>query len=246
MDRKGGEVDMANVRKRFGTWLLLAVLLSVTAGCEAPDSGSSVVAPAPVSLAQTHDGKRGDSGESASGGKSSKTDQAEGNPSGAAGQGSSGTADGKSRGEVDLTDVTAMWLINHQAGWIGGDGWIAFSDDGGTDWEVQAYPEETVRQIFALNANHVWAVMENNDLYQSTDGGQIWNKIGRTPNGGFLHFVSPDTGFSGSARTEDGGKTWGESEGPDTTRKPEDLREPLIGWRNPKHQQDLHRHGDWL
>lgn len=119
--------------------------------------------------------------------------------------------------DVDLADVTAVRLINHSSGWIGGEGWIAFSDNGGTEWEVQAQPEGTVRQIFALNGKQAWTVMENNDLYRTTDGGETWIRIGSTPNAGFLHFISPETGFSGQAKTEDGGKTWSNLDIPDTT-----------------------------
>ena len=107
--------------------------------------------------------------------------------------------------------MTAVRLINHSSGWIGGEGWIAFSDNGGTEWEVQAQPKGTVRQIFALNGKQAWTVMENNDLYRTTDGGETWIRIGSTPNAGFLHFISPETGFSGQAKTEDGAKpgaTW--------------------------------------
>ncbi|MGG4090730.1 WD40/YVTN/BNR-like repeat-containing protein [Paenibacillus lautus] len=119
--------------------------------------------------------------------------------------------------DVDLADVTAVRLINHSSGWIGGEGWIAFSDNGGTEWEVQAQPKGTVRQIFALNGKQAWTVMENNDLYRTTDGGETWIWIGSTPNAGFLHFISPETGFSGQAKTEDGGKTWSDQDIPDTT-----------------------------
>lgn len=118
---------------------------------------------------------------------------------------------------VDLADVTAVRLINHSSGWIGGEGWIAFSDNGGTEWEVQAQPKGTVRQIFALNGKQAWTVMENNDLYRTTDGGETWIQIGSTPNAGFLHFISPETGFSGQAKTEDGGQTWSNLDIPDTT-----------------------------
>lgn len=119
--------------------------------------------------------------------------------------------------DVDLADVTAVRLINHSSGWIGGEGWIAFSDNGGTEWEVQAQPKGTVRQIFALNGKQAWTVMENNDLYRTTDGGETWIRIGSTPNAGFLHFISPETGFSGQAKTEDGGQTWSNVDVPDTT-----------------------------
>nr|WP_253300289.1 hypothetical protein [Paenibacillus lautus] len=119
--------------------------------------------------------------------------------------------------DVDLADVTAVRLVNHSSGWIGGEGWIAFSDNGGTEWEVQAQPKGTVRQIFALNDKQAWTVMENNDLYRTTDGGETWIRIGSTPNAGFLHFISPETGFSGQAKTEDGGQTWSNLDIPDTT-----------------------------
>lgn len=118
--------------------------------------------------------------------------------------------------------VTALRLADPQAGWAGGDGWVARTDDGGASWQVQYRGEGRVMQIFALNANEAWATLGTDSghtlqLARTTDGGANWSNAGTAPGGAFLHFVSASEAFAGSARTTDGGMTWHELPIPDGT-----------------------------
>ncbi|MGD8188850.1 hypothetical protein ACQCN2_02500 [Brevibacillus ginsengisoli] len=111
--------------------------------------------------------------------------------------------------------VTAVRLADHKIGWVGGEGWIARTDDGGVNWSAQYKGSGTIHQLFALNAKEAWATLNEASsqsgslgLLSSADGGQHWSLTGKVPNKGFLHFVSSREAFSGNARTTDGGKTW--------------------------------------
>jgi photosystem II stability/assembly factor-like uncharacterized protein len=123
-------------------------------------------------------------------------------------------------GESSITEgimgrVTAVRLIDPTSGWIGGKGWIARTDSGGKDWNVQYQGEQTVQQLFALNGQEAWAVfgdeVESAEQYRierTTDGGKHWMPVSRMPNEGFLHFVSSGEAFVSNSYSNDGGKTW--------------------------------------
>lgn len=227
---------MIKPRKGLGFILLILVAVSLSVGCQPSDKGNVAERSVESSKEDTRKAE-----------PSTGTEESLGGGDHAAGSGAVAEQDDTdvapdnqaAEPDVDLADVTAVRLINHSSGWIGGEGWIAFSDNGGTEWEVQAQPKGTVRQIFALNGKQAWTVMENNDLYRTTDGGETWIRIGSTPNAGFLHFISPETGFSGQAKTEDGGQTWSSLDIPDTTAS-----SPVTGaitdeaTRAPKNEKD--------
>ncbi|WP_233355034.1 WD40/YVTN/BNR-like repeat-containing protein [Paenibacillus sp. JZ16] len=205
---------MRKPRKGLGFILLMLVAVSLSVGCQPSDEGYVAERSVEASKEDTQKTELSSGSEDHLGGGS----DAAGSGAVAEQNDTDVTPDNQAaEPDVDLADVTAVRHINHNSGWIGGEGWIAFSDNGGTEWEVQAQPKGTVRQIFALNGKQAWTVMENNDLYRTTDGGETWIRIGSTPNAGFLHFISPETGFSGQAKTEDGGQTWSNLDIPDTT-----------------------------
>lgn len=206
---------MIKPRKGLSFILLLLVVVSLSVGCQPTDEGNTAELPVPE---QSVNSSNEDAPETEPSSGSEDDDAAGSGAVAEPDEDTDVTPDHQAaEPDVDLADVTAVRLINHSSGWIGGEGWIAFSDNGGTEWEVQAQPKGTVRQIFALNGKQAWTVMENNDLYRTMDGGETWIRIGSTPNAGFLHFTSPETGFSGQAKTEDGGKTWINLDIPDTT-----------------------------
>ncbi|WNC15338.1 hypothetical protein [Brevibacillus brevis] len=120
------------------------------------------------------------------------------------------TTDGRNQGSsaASLGTPTAMRLASASSGWIGGDGWIARTDDGGRSWQTQWSGQEAISQIFALNGKQAWAETESANLLRTTDGGQHWSVAGKAPNSGFLHFVSADRAFAANAATADGGKSW--------------------------------------
>ncbi|WP_422657698.1 WD40/YVTN/BNR-like repeat-containing protein [Paenibacillus sp. EC2-1] len=132
--------------------------------------------------------------------------------------------------KVNMNKVSALRLINHDSGWVGGEGFLARTDNGGKRWIVQMNLQGTVKQIFALNDKEAWAVTEELELYRTQDGGKEWRKIGKAPMEGFLHFTSSDTGFIGHALTQDGGQTWTELNAPDGTVGEVYFHDKSIGW----------------
>jgi len=118
--------------------------------------------------------------------------------------------------------VTALRLADPKTGWAGGDGWIARTDDGGANWQVQYRGTGYVMQIFALNAAEAWASIgtdggQTMQLVRTTDGGAHWVDSGTAPGGAFFHFVSASEAFGGNAHTTDGGATWHKLNIPDGT-----------------------------
>ncbi|MDF2668994.1 MAG: hypothetical protein K0R67_1300, partial [Paenibacillus sp.] len=140
---------------------------------------------------------------------------------------------------VDQTTgkVTAVRLADAQAGWTGGEGWIARTDDGGVTWRKQYQGKGTIQQIFALNSQDAWATIspdsskpEIRQLLHTIDGGKQWSLVGSMPNAGFLHFVSVDEAFSSDARTTDGGKSWTKLPMPDQTVGDAYFHDKEHGW----------------
>ncbi|SEU25678.1 hypothetical protein [Paenibacillus sp. NFR01] len=111
-----------------------------------------------------------------------------------------------------IRSVTALRMIGPAAGWVGGEGWIARTGNGGSEWTLQYTGSGTVSAIYALDGERAWAVINGfvsaEKILRTTDGGARWEEAGAAPNGGYLHFTTPDTGFSGNAMTTDGGATW--------------------------------------
>ncbi len=130
--------------------------------------------------------------------------------------GTSTSSQAKDPNASAMGHVTAVRVINSRSGWLGGKGWIARTDNGGTNWKVQYVGEQTVSQIFALNGNQAWVVFNstsdtpNKDrLLRTPDGGKHWMPVGRVPvNGAFLHFQSSEVALDANYLSKDGGRTW--------------------------------------
>lgn len=111
--------------------------------------------------------------------------------------------------KVSMNRVTAVRLVDDKSGWIGGNGWIARTDDRGVKWKVQYEGTGDVKQLFALNGQDAWATVgDEGKLLNTKDGGQHWFPVGKMPNQAFLHFVTKQEAFSGNAHTVDGGVKW--------------------------------------
>jgi photosystem II stability/assembly factor-like uncharacterized protein len=127
--------------------------------------------------------------------------------------------------------ITAVRLADPQSGWIGGEGWIARTDDGGNKWQMQYIGNGTIHQLFALNNQQAWASFaESSNLLSTTDGGKHWVPAGKIPNQGFLHFVSATEAFSANARTTDGGSSWGTLPIPDHIVGDAYFHDKIHGW----------------
>ncbi|MCD1258620.1 hypothetical protein B5M42_007210 [Paenibacillus athensensis] len=185
-----------SIRKTPYALLLGALLLA--SGCQsaAPASTNSAAPQPTVSAAGTASPAPSGAADDSNSGQAAATPQA------------TGAAASDSATAVVLNQPTAVRLASASSGWIGGDGWIARTDNGGKSWKQQYKGGEAIAQIFALNDKMAWAVTGSKQLLATTDGGQTWKLAGSVPNNGFLHFVSAKEAFMANATTKDGGRTW--------------------------------------
>ncbi|WP_052087688.1 WD40/YVTN/BNR-like repeat-containing protein [Paenibacillus wynnii] len=193
---------MIELCKRTAAALLATLMLGLLAGCQpgekpagrGPAGSSGVAAQSPTAEPL--------------GSSAAQTQQPQDVPAAVA-----SPTPGDAKPGVPIRSISALRMISPSAGWIGGKGWIARTDDGGADWQVQYKGQGTIRALFALNSKLAWAeaVTEPEStpqLLRTVDGGKTWSFVGQAPNSGFLHFISKDTGFSANAMTLDGGATW--------------------------------------
>ncbi|WP_156922566.1 WD40/YVTN/BNR-like repeat-containing protein [Cohnella thermotolerans] len=196
-----------------GTLLLTIALSLGLSGCQSSGSPSAGTASSGPSASSTASASPGASASSAPGASESPSAAPSEQPGDGGGASASPVPAGTPAPSVSMGTVTALRLADAKSGWAGGEGWIARTDNGGSDWTVQHSGSFTVKQLFALNGDKVWATLDAGGgkglrLIGSADGGKHWNSIGTVPNEGFLHFTSDRTAFSGNAMTTDGGKTW--------------------------------------
>ena len=142
------------------------------------------------------------------------------------------------------TALYAVRFVDDQRGWISGqEGVILATTDGGKTWQHQEsnasieLPDGTKQPLYlfglyALDADHAWAVGDRSILTSTSDGGKTW-RARKVPmeadmSGGEtlaaadpvfydVKFTSPDEGwivgeFGKIMHTSDGGETWHEQE----------------------------------
>lgn len=181
--------------------MLLLLAVALASGCTA--TGTANPAPAP--------------GHSEQGGTNAPdNDNAAGQPGEPSEPGEPGpgeTAPPATTGKMPHGPVTALRVADDQTGWLGGEGWVARTDDGGASWGTQLEQQGTVAQLFALNSEQVWAAWEHDDselltLVSSTDGGQSWGEPQGVPYSSFIHFKTANEAFSANHYTIDGGANW--------------------------------------
>lgn len=111
--------------------------------------------------------------------------------------------------DIAMDKVTAVRVASPDSGWVGGNGWLAKTVNGGKEWKIQYTGKGTIHQIYALDSQQAWASIEEDmSLLSTTDGGLTWLKSSSVPELGFLHFVTTNEGYSANEKTVDGGKTW--------------------------------------
>ncbi|GAA3410179.1 WD40/YVTN/BNR-like repeat-containing protein [Paenibacillus hodogayensis] len=203
---------------RLFRMFLLTCALAVVLGACSPKAGESAQpASPPASGTGTNGGSQSpDKPADGGAGTPGTTSPVTGSP--APGEAAGGSAQ-KPPAAVKMDRITAMRLADAKSGWVGGDGWIARTDDGGATWTKPYSVKGIVHQLFALNGQDVWAVVGaegaaadakkvERSLLVSKDGGSSWTAAGTVPNAGFLHFVAKEEAYSANAKTTDGGKTW--------------------------------------
>ncbi len=112
--------------------------------------------------------------------------------------------------------------------------------DGGRSWQWAPTPkdQEWFHNIFFLDVNRGWLTGDGGSLYATTDGGKSWRALptGRKGGAGWIHFVSPDVGWTFAGypstlfRTRDGGTSWQQcGDRPHGTGRPV-FHSALLGW----------------
>jgi len=212
---------MNTLWKRAAAVLTIPLLAGLLAGCR-PADGNAAEPPAAASA-----------GTAAPSGSAAATPPHQPPQTPAAGEAPPGAAASAPPGEP-IRSLTALRMISPAAAWIGGEGFIARTDNGGADWRVQYDGPGTVNSLFALDGNQAWAMVSERelpkDILRTMDGGKTWLRVGQAPNGGFLHFISGSTGFSAGAMTTDGGATWRELPVPDHLVGDAYFHDPANGW----------------
>ncbi len=114
--------------------------------------------------------------------------------------------------------ISALWFTAPTDGWLGGNGTIRHTADGGRTWQTQRCGPGTVRALDFINAQDGWAVTSGPSLLlRTTDGGAKWKAVA-APAGSLrsLSFVNGNDGFaiepafslSALVATTDGGASW--------------------------------------
>ncbi|MBP1996900.1 hypothetical protein [Paenibacillus eucommiae] len=190
--------------------VILCLMFIILAGCQSqaststPDAGGG--SPSPTAT---------DNGASTTPSTEPSPEPTTG-PSASPSTGAGASPNSNTPADGSMGKVTAVRLADAQSGWVGGEGWIARTDDGGKKWKTQYKGKGTIKQLFALNSKEAWATIDETpdqnsvklQLLSTTDGGKNWKVEGSVPNLGFLHFVSSNEAFSANAMTKDRGKTW--------------------------------------
>lgn len=93
---------------------------------------------------------------------------------------------------------------------------VLYTNDGGTSWHTSTPTSEFFSAAHFLDANTVWIVGGNGNIWKSTDGGQNWSQQGTGETAASLsdiQFIDANNGFAGGSSstfltTSNGGATW--------------------------------------
>ncbi|MBK8552181.1 MAG: hypothetical protein IPL53_14415 [Ignavibacteria bacterium] len=124
------------------------------------------------------------------------------------------------------TTFTSIYFLNNNTGYVVGSYLSSGykTTNGGSNWTAMSMGATTTLQdVFALDANNIYAVGDKN-LYKSTNGGAVWTNASTSASyvSHFsVYFKNTDTGFvAGDAGkfqiTTNGGSTWTSRDAPVT------------------------------
>ena len=120
-----------------------------------------------------------------------------------------------------LPRVEAADFIDERTGWLGGEGAILATTDGGAAWQQQYSGDQRIRRFSFLDRTHGWALGVT-ELLRTRDGGATWIPLGvREEPLVAVDFIDAQRGWGiveraregvpplrRLARTGDGGATW--------------------------------------
>jgi photosystem II stability/assembly factor-like uncharacterized protein len=131
-------------------------------------------------------------------------------------------------GGVDNSEVEALSFVSNTVGWsVGESGNVQHTNDGGRTWTTEFFTSgPDVENVFAVDAQHVWAVRDDGGdqpskfvMRREQASGPVWKDISHPRMDVQLeavHFISTKEGWvAGSSgdqktiwHTVDGGNTW--------------------------------------
>ena len=113
--------------------------------------------------------------------------------------------------------VNRIRFMNKNEGYfVGYDGTIAYSNDGGYSWNLQWHTYgDNFLNFYFVDTKNGWVVGDHGVILHTTNGGNIWNNqiSGTTEQLNSVYFANNETGWiagnSGSVfKTTDGGENW--------------------------------------
>ena len=132
-------------------------------------------------------------------------------------------------GDDDMIVYNAVHFVNEKTGWAAGlklvqqqgqDAYIVRTDDGGQNWTQQATgKEDTLHDIYFVDADNGWAVGQYGMILHTSDGGANWSAQTSPTEEDLTSVCFADqkrgwavgkygTGSATMIETSDGGQTW--------------------------------------
>jgi photosystem II stability/assembly factor-like uncharacterized protein len=117
--------------------------------------------------------------------------------------------------------LNTIQFLDDELGWIGGEGLLAKTTDGGETWTYQLEDEYFVNKLQMIDENRGFAVVNSfgdytgtQGIYRTTDGGDNWALVYETDEEPrTLVFIDQNTGWVAGVndlilKTSDGGDSW--------------------------------------
>jgi len=120
--------------------------------------------------------------------------------------------------QAGVPSLAAVDFVDEQHGWVGGDGVVLGTSDGGATWSREYEGSANIDSIQFVDASHGWALGDH-QLLVTSDGGARWTAASEPGDGlAQVQFVSAAVGWGISGglgaqgspvvHTLDGGRTW--------------------------------------
>jgi uncharacterized repeat protein (TIGR02543 family) len=117
--------------------------------------------------------------------------------------------------------LNTIQFLNDELGWVGGEGLLAKTTDGGETWTYQLEDDYFVNKLQMIDENNGFAVVNSfgdftgtQGIYRTTDGGDNWVLVYETDDEPrTLFFTDQNTGWVAGVndlilKTSDGGDNW--------------------------------------
>lgn len=79
---------------------------------------------------------------------------------------------------INLPPTHSVFFLNPSTGWIGGNGVILSTVDGGQSWHRYRLPGQDISALDFADVAHGWALSSSGGLWRTADGGHRWDELG--------------------------------------------------------------------